>query len=86
LSSGPHWAAGGAGRLRDRYGAKDLETFEFTEINDDSAAVTKTQTELVYEQAGREVQKSVTFRTIYEDQEGLPAVRGKPGGIWIVMD
>jgi hypothetical protein len=75
-----------AGRLREKYGAKHLETFEFTEVSDDSAAVTKIQTNLVYEEDGKEVEKSVRFRMIYEDSDGLPAVRGKPEGTWIVVD
>ena len=75
-----------AGRVREKYASKHLKTFEFTEISDDTAAVTEVQTRLVYEEDSKEVEKSVRFRMIYEDSEGLPTVRGKSGGTWIVVD
>lgn len=75
-----------AGGLREKYKAKHLKAFEFTEIKDIAAAISEIQTKLVYEEGGKEKEGVVNFRMVYEDLSELPAARGKPGGTWFVVD
>jgi len=72
--------------VREVYDSKHLRAFEFVEISDVAAAVTKIQTRLAYGESGNEMERIVEFRMINEDSEGGPAVRGKPGSTWVVMN
>lgn len=72
--------------VREVYDSKHLRAFEFVEISDVAVAVTKIQTRLVYEESGNEIERIVEFRMTNEDSEGGPAVRGKPGSAWVVMN
>jgi hypothetical protein len=72
--------------VREVFESKNLKSFAFTEISDDAAAVTEIQTDLVFEEYGREVKKSVRFRLVNMDSEGNPAVRGKTGSDWAVVN
>lgn len=72
--------------VREVYDSKHLRAYKFVEISDEAAAVTKIRTSLVYEESGNEIERIVEFRVMNEDSEGGPAVRGKPGSTWVVMN
>ena len=74
------------GLVRQEYATKRLIGFEFVEISDDTPAVTEIQTRLVYEEGGQQVEGTARFRLLYIDRDGHPAVRGKPGSAWAVLD
>ncbi len=73
-------------QVREVFESMNLKSFAFTEISDDAAAVSEIQTELVFEEYGREIKKSVRFRLINEDHDGNVAVRGTAGSKWIIVN
>jgi len=73
--------------VRERYGAKQLQAFEFLEVNDLAASITEIETKLSYEEeGGREIDRVVAYRMICEDSSGNWTVRGKPGSTWLVLN
>lgn len=72
--------------IREVYDSKCLQAFEFEEVSDHAAAVTEIRTKLFYEERGREIERVIAFRMICEDSAGNPAVRGKPGSRWFVLN
>ena len=70
-------------RIRKIYNSKNLQSFELTEIRDTAAARTVIQANLVYEEFGNQVGKTVEFVMKNNDDE-KPAVRG-PGSGWFIL-
>jgi hypothetical protein len=73
-------------RVREVFVSKQLNAFEFIEISDDAPAVTEIQTKLLFEEAGKDIEKSVRFRMISEDANGEISTRGKPDSDWVVVN
>jgi hypothetical protein len=71
-------------RIRKIYNSKHLQSFEFTGIRDTAAARTVIQANLVYEEFGNQVGKTVEFIMINNSANGKPAVRG-PGSSWFIL-
>lgn len=75
-----------AGRVKEYYYAKQLNSFEFTKIIDIGAAFTEIQMMLTYVESGEAIEKSVQLRLINEDAEGKPVIRGLAGGSWTIIN
>lgn len=75
-----------AGQVREIYGSRTLESFEFQEIKDEAPAITNIEVKLWYKEDGNLVERTVTVRLISEDAKGNPAVRGKPNSIWRIVN
>lgn len=73
-------------QVREVFGTKTLHSFEFIEIRDPAAALTEIETDLVFEEYGRHVEKSIGFRLVYVDDEDRPAVRGQPNCTWSIIN
>ncbi len=71
-------------RIRKIYNSKHLRSFEFTGIRDTAAARTVIQANLVYEEFGNQVEKTVEFIMINNGTDEQPAVRG-PGSCWFIL-
>jgi hypothetical protein len=71
-------------RIRKIYNSKHLQSFEFTGIRDTAAARTVIQANLVYEEFGNQVGKTVEFILINNSADGKPSVRG-PGSCWFIL-
>ncbi len=71
-------------RIREIYNSKHLQSFEFNGIRDTAAARTVIQTNLVYEEFGNQVGKTVEFIMMNYGADGKPAVRG-PGSCWFIL-
>ncbi|HEX8069061.1 MAG TPA: hypothetical protein VF546_03855 [Pyrinomonadaceae bacterium] len=75
-----------AARLRENFSAKRLQGFEFQSISENAAALTLIEAKLRYEEDGKPVERSLTFRLINERADGSPCVSGKPGSGWSVYN
>jgi len=73
-------------RLRQTFASKILKSFEFVSIQDSGAALSIISTNLVFEEYGEEVSKSLDFRLINEDFEGNPEVWGTPNSEWKIIN
>ncbi len=73
-------------RLRQTFASKILKSFEFVSIQDSGAALSIISTNLVFEEYGEEVSKSLDFRLIKEDFEGNPEVWGTPNSEWKIIN
>ncbi len=71
-------------RIRKTYDSKHLQSFELTGIRDTAAARTVIQANLVYEEFGNQVEKSVEFIMINNGADGKPAVR-EPASSWFIL-
>ncbi len=75
-----------AGEVRELFDEKRLTAFRLIEISDVAVNVTEIQTELVYEENGEEIKKSIRYRMVYQNPEDKLAIRGKAGGVWIIVN
>lgn len=75
-----------AARVRENFSGKKLQGFEFRNISENAAALTLIEAKLMYEEDGKPVESSVTFRLINESEDGSPCVSGKPGSGWSVYN
>lgn len=73
-------------RFKDHYSTKTLQSFEFTLIDDQAAAVTEIETVLNYEEYGQNKSQPFVFRMIYENIDGETLVRSTEGGNWIIYN
>ncbi len=73
-----------AGEMRAQYASKTLQAFEFLEVRDEAAGVTEIRAKLRYEEDGNTAERIIDYRLIYEDAQGDPVVRGKPGADWAI--
>jgi hypothetical protein len=71
--------------IRKKYTSKKLKLFEFIEIKDNAPAVTEIQTKLIYEENNTLCEKSIRFRLLNLNKEGL-CVRGEPNSVWVVQN
>ncbi len=71
-----------AGEMREQYGSKRLESFEFLKIRDEAAVLSTISARVRYEEDDGVKEQEVEYRLTYEDAEGNPAARGKPGHEW----
>jgi len=74
-----------AARVRGNYQSKRFSSFELLEVDDQAPAITEIKVRLQYEE-GQVVSREVTFRLLNEDSESNPAVRGKPGSEWGIVN
>jgi hypothetical protein len=72
--------------IREIYESNKLSSFAFLSINDQAAALTKIETQIVYLQGGIPVERTVQFILKCEDLEGHGAVRGFPDSVWVVQN
>lgn len=75
-----------AGQVREIYGSKRLEEFEFQEIKDEAPAITNIEVKLSYEEDGNPIERVVVARLLSEDAKGNPAVRGKSNSVWRIVN
>ena len=73
-------------RIRQTFASKNLRSFEFASILDSAAALSIISVDLVFEEYGEEVSKSLEFRLINEDFEGNPEVWGTPNSEWKIIN
>lgn len=73
-------------RIRKIFESKILNSFEFTLIRDSAAAISIISTELVFEEYGEEVKKSLEFRLIYENSKGEAEMRDNPNSEWKIIN
>jgi len=72
-------------RVREEYHGKQLKSWEFQEIKDESPAITVISINATYEENGLTNIKSVEARLICEDEHGYGVVRGKPASRWALV-
>lgn len=75
-----------AARIRENFSAKKLQGFELQNISENAPAVTEIEAKLKYEEDGKPVERSISFRLINESTEGNPSVSGKPGSAWSIYN
>ncbi len=71
-------------QVRTYYAGKNLQAFDLLEIEDTGAAANTSKVKIVYEEDGRDVERTVNFRLIHEDATGRLTPRGKSGGRWVL--
>lgn len=72
-------------RIREEYRDKQLKSWEFQEIKDESPAITVISINTTYEENGLTNAKLLEARLICEDDQGYGVVRGKPGSRWALV-
>ena len=82
----PLYGSTNVGEVRDVFESKKLQAFTITEVFDFAPAVSEIEIDLVFEEFGEEIKKSVRFRLLNTDEEGSSFTRGKPGTIWRVIN
>jgi len=72
-------------RIREEYRGKQLKSWEFQKIKDESPAITVISMNATYEENGLTNAKLLEARLICEDDHSYGVVRGKPGSRWALV-
>jgi hypothetical protein len=73
-----------AGEMREIYAGKPLLSYRLREVADEANAITVVKSLCAIGQGGTE--QPIEFRMLYEDEHGRSVVRGKPGGMWNIVN
>lgn len=72
-------------RIREEYYGKQLKSWKFRKIRDESPAITVISVQAIYEENGLTNTKLLEARLICEDDHDFGVMRGKPGSRWAMV-
>lgn len=74
-----------AGRAKEDFGRYTPESFEIISVDDQAAAISNVNVELVFMNHSTQIRKQVLVRVIYQDRQNIPMVRSVAGGKWKIF-
>ncbi|RLB87816.1 MAG: hypothetical protein DRH50_16220 [Deltaproteobacteria bacterium] len=74
-----------AGMAKEDFGRHVPKSFVITSVEDQAAAVSHVNAELVFMRDSSQIQKLVSVRTIYQDSQNNAMIRSEAGGKWKII-
>jgi len=74
-----------AGMAKENFGRYVPNSFEIISVEDQAAATSHVNVELVFMIDSTQIRKQVVVRTIYQDQQNNPLIRSEMGGKWKIV-
>ncbi len=74
-----------AGMAKEDFGRYVPISFEITSVEDQAAAISHVNVELVFMNHSTQIRKQVSVRVIYQDRQNNPMVRSEIGGKWKII-
>lgn len=74
-----------AGKAKEDFGRYIPESFKITSVEDQAAAISHVNVDLMFLNNSTQIRKRVSVRTIYQDRYKKPLVRNETGGKWKIF-
>lgn len=74
-----------AGRVKDDFGSCDLKTYSIVSVVDEAAAISQVEADMVFHGLNGPATICVSVRTVYNDQQNRPVIRGYEDGNWKIV-
>ena len=72
-------------RMREDFESKTLLSWEITDVQDETYALTRVSVRVTYSENGEEESHQVDFRPTHTDGSGDPVFVGQPSGSWTLI-
>jgi hypothetical protein len=70
---------------RDDFGNNVPKFYEIISVEDQAAAISHVNVEMVFMVDSAQIRKQASVRTIYQDHENNPLIRSETGGKWKIV-
>lgn len=74
-----------AGMVKKDFGSNIPKSFAIISVEDQAAAISHVNVELVFIETSTQIKKTVSVRAIYQNEKNVSLVRGEVGGKWKIM-